>query len=84
MSRNEQMVADLIEIFDEEYDKRRCITPHNTADKMTAKGYRKASDVAAEIFAEIDDLTIQHARGDLNDKYFYFAIDELRKKYAEG
>lgn len=37
----EEMRKDLIEIFDEEYEKRRLITPQNTAEKMTAKGYRK-------------------------------------------
>lgn len=37
----EEMRSDLIEIFDEEYEKRRLITPQNTAEKLTAKGYRK-------------------------------------------
>lgn len=37
----EEMRKDLIEIFDEEYEKRRLITPDFTAEKMTAKGYRK-------------------------------------------
>jgi rubrerythrin len=40
----EEMQKDLIEIFDEEYEKRRLITPKNTAEKMTAKGYRKQSE----------------------------------------
>ena len=40
----EEMQKDLIEIFDEEYEKRRLITPQNTAEKMTAKGYRKQSE----------------------------------------
>ena len=42
--RNEelvQMYRDLGEIFGEEYERRRLITPQNTAEKMTAKGYRK-------------------------------------------
>ena len=38
------MAKDLIEIFDEEYEKRRLITPKNTAEKMTAKGYQKQSE----------------------------------------
>ena len=43
MSNNEliQMYNDLGDIFLEEYEKRRIITPQNTAEKMTAKGYRK-------------------------------------------
>jgi ribosomal protein S25 len=40
----EEMRKDLIDIFDEEYEKRRLITPQNTAEKMTAKGYRKQSE----------------------------------------
>jgi hypothetical protein len=40
----EEMRKDLIEIFDEEYEKRRLITPQKTAEKMTAKGYRKQSE----------------------------------------
>ena len=68
MSRDKQMINDLIEIFDEEYGKRNLITPQNTAEKLTAKGYRKVdsvtfmggiveqmrADVAEEIFAEIE------------------------------
>lgn len=41
----DEMRKDLIEIFDEEYEKRRMITPDFTAEKMTAKGYRKQSEV---------------------------------------
>jgi hypothetical protein len=44
MREEKQMIEDLTEIFDEEYEKRRLITPQNTAEKMTAKGYRKQSE----------------------------------------
>ena len=40
----EEMRKDLIEIFDEEYEKRRIVTADFTAIKMTAKGYRKQSE----------------------------------------
>lgn len=40
----EEMRKDLIEIFDEEYEKRRLITADFTAIKMTDKGYRKQSE----------------------------------------
>lgn len=40
----EEMRKDLIEIFDEEYEKRRLITADFTAIKMTAKGYTKQSE----------------------------------------
>ena len=42
------------------------------------------ADVEREIFEEIDELIFQHGRGDLADKYFYLAMDELKKKYTEG
>lgn len=41
MSEEKQMIDDLIEIFDEEYNKRNLITPQFTADKLIAKGYCK-------------------------------------------
>ena len=41
------------------------------------------AEVAREIFEEIDELIFQHGRGDLADKYFYLAMDELKKKYTE-
>lgn len=40
----EEMRKDLIEIFDEEYEKRRLITADFTAIKMTDKGYSKQSE----------------------------------------
>ncbi len=40
----EKMRKDLIEIFDEEYEKERIITPSNTALKLFRKGYRKQSE----------------------------------------
>ena len=40
------------------------------------------SEVAREIFEEIDELIFQHGRGDLADKYFYLAMNELKKKYT--
>ena len=51
----EEMRNDLLEIFDEEYGKRRVITADFTAVKMNYKGYRKASDVAREIIEFIED-----------------------------
>ena len=39
----DEMRSDLVEIFDEEYEKRRLITPQNTAEKLFAKGYCKQS-----------------------------------------
>ena len=82
MSRDKQMMNDLIEIFDEEYGKRNLITPQNTAEKMTAKGYRKASDLAEEIFEEIEAIIRKH---DERPKYqLMLDLAELKKKYTEG
>ena len=50
-----QMYRDLVEIFDEEYEKRRLITPQNTAEKMTAKGYRKQSENVIELPCKVGD-----------------------------
>ena len=58
----EEMKKDLIEIFDEEYEKRRLITPQNTAEKMTAKGYRKQSEGEWEWFEEWNPSTTEHPR----------------------
>lgn len=86
MSRDKQMINDLIEIFDEEYGKRNLITPQNTAEKMTAKGYRKSTDVAEEIFAEIEEL-FHILVGNETGKEFYSIVAseyaELKKKYTE-
>ena len=82
MSRDKQMINDLIEIFDEEYSKRYLITPQNTAEKMTEKGYRKASEVARQIFEEIDSCIFLYSTHGIfsNTKYA-----ELKKKYiGEG
>jgi hypothetical protein len=40
----EEMRKDLVEIFDEEYERRRIITADFTAIKMSAKGYCKQSE----------------------------------------
>ena len=40
----EELRKDLIEIFDEEYEKRRIITADFTAIKTAAKGYRKQGE----------------------------------------
>lgn len=50
-------------------------------------GYRKASDVAEEIFAEIDKLLRQHRiEFDMSCVDFYFEkhYAELKKKFTEG
>lgn len=90
-----QMYRDLVEIFNEEYERRRLITPQNTAKKMTAKGYRKQKEVAREIFEELDnrldDISVVSANGDgftmgvgKTFEKVTGIVEELKKKYAEG
>ena len=52
------------------------------AEELIAKGYRKASDVAEEIFAEIDKLLAVDRNGEAN--LDVRALAELKKKYTEG
>ena len=80
MSRDKQMFNDLVEIFDEEYGRRNLITPQNTAEKLTAKGYRKASEVALEVIGEIEQ-NFEIGYGGVLE--FRKLLAELKKKYTE-
>ena len=71
-----QMYRDLVEIFDEEYEKRRLITPQNTAEKMTAKGYRKQSENVIELPCKVGD-TVYAFSGDFGVVLPYF-VEYLR------
>lgn len=81
----EEMRNDLIEIFDEEYDKRRLITPQFTAEKLSQKGYRKASYVAREIFEEIKKhMEVGLMNGHIETAILCIEFEkfaELEKKY---
>jgi hypothetical protein len=84
MSRDKQMINDLIEIFDEEYGKRNLITPQNTAEKLTDKGYRKASEVAKEIAEEILEMAECYGGGVLFWRKMRQFAAELKQKCTEG
>ena len=67
--------------------------PNNkeVADYLISKSYRKASDVAREIFAEIDMLIDLHKENTPThipfcyiDSKFVYRLDKLKKKYTEG
>ena len=79
----EEMEKDLIEIFDEEYSKRNLITAQNTAEKLAEKGYRKQSDVAREIFGEIDVLVDDWKHSRIQSIQFIAELSELKNKYTE-
>ena len=56
------------------------------ASKMLyAKGYRKASEVAREIFEELEKekLFVRDRIGNMRDVVLFEAIDELKKKYTK-
>lgn len=60
----EEMRKDLIEIFDEEYEKRRLITPNFTAEKMTAKGYRKQEWISVnDRLPDTDEVLVYRREG---------------------
>lgn len=46
----------------------------------------KQSEVAREIFAEIDKSVCEYLNRNYAERYFYLleTIDELKKKYTEG
>lgn len=69
----EEMRKDLIEIFDEEYEKRRLITPDFTAEKMTAKGYRKQRE-GEWIYRE----------NEFGNAYYACSICDCQTRYKEN
>ena len=77
-----QMYRDLGEIFDEEYKKRGLITPSNTAEKMTEKGYRKQSEWISvdERFPDLDERCLLCMEGAIT-KYKWVTIDYYQTDY---
>lgn len=64
------------------YQKEDCYI-RRISEKLIAKGYRKASDVAREIFAEIEKRVVFNEYGVALLSQYIFA--ELKKKYeSEG
>ena len=66
---------------------------YKTAEKLHAKGYRKSTEVAEEIFGEIERIIIKHLNDAIKSKsvtteltidYMELDIAELKKKYTEG
>lgn len=53
-------------------------------EELYNAGYRKASEVAREIFEEVDEAMIEHARGNTTDHWLFVRIAELKKKYTES
>ena len=53
------------------------------AEALYNAGYRKASEVAEEIFAEINEFKKQYASGDIDGHTLYVRLYMLEKKYRE-
>ena len=47
-------------------------------------GYHHVSEVARNVFVEINELKVQWALGDIDDNEFYKQLYKLEKKYTEG
>ena len=55
------------------------------SELLAKQGYRKASDVAREIFEEIENIAILTEYSFVKDFYFeHPLVAELKKKYTEG
>ena len=77
MNKEKQMFEDLVEIFDEEYEKRRLITPQNTAEKMTAKGYVKQSEGEWQLIEQEDFIYKLCKCSACGDERFFEEDDKL-------
>ena len=65
-------------------DKLRIATVINEIELAPTADVAPREEVAREIFEEIDEAMIDHARGDINDHWLYVRIEEIKKKYLEG
>ena len=54
------------------------------AERFYNTGYRKASEVAGEIFEEIGELVNEYLDGRIYTHDFCTYLAELKKKYTEG
>lgn len=54
------------------------------AENLYNAGYRKASDVAEEIFAEIGEIVNEYLDGRIYTHEFCTILAELKKKYTQG
>ena len=85
MNNDKQIMSQLLK----DYTKKKhimasCAILDDYAEELYNAGYRKASDVAREIFEEIEKLKKQWTSGDINDDEFYKQLYLLEKKYTES
>ena len=80
MFKNKQtneMYVDLIEIFEEEVEKRDSVTPDFVSQRLVERGYCKQTDIVKEFFEKIEKILEKS-----NNPFFIIkSINELKKKY---
>lgn len=80
-----EIIAQNYRLNDEQYD---ASDFEWSAYCVQQAGYRKASEVAREIFEEIERVAMSKidalSIAILDDSYYIQAIDELKEKYIEG
>lgn len=61
------------------------VLPDYIAEALYTASYRKASDVAREIFEEIEDIRLEHSYGEIDGNELNVKLFNLKKKYeSEG
>jgi hypothetical protein len=81
-------IDNLTSVIWEANHKKSVLDYHWIATEVYKAGYRKASDVAREIFAEIDDLLTRYRVNTYGGHFYSMAMNEeyaeLKKKYESG
>lgn len=76
----ENQIADMSQIITNVCETKKIISSYKIAETIYGKGYRKASEVAREIFAEIDNLLYQDER-DYDDLMDSEVVAEIYQEY---
>ena len=83
MNRDKQ-IEEMATLIYRETDLYNVDTAFDIATTLHDANYRKASDVAREIFEEIGELINEYLAGRSYRHEFLTKIAELKKKYTEG
>ena len=67
---------------DDEFCNLECVYGY-CAERVYCAGYRKQTEVAREIFEQVDGITDLLAKGLVGELEFYDMLAELKKKYLE-
>lgn len=77
----EKQIEEMSQIITKVCETKKIISSYKIAETIYAKGYRKASDVAEEILAEIEENFEQGYGGVIEFKKL---LAELKKKYTKS